>query len=169
MGAAKAQPNNVTIAMFVCPSRRDARVARGKRDYGYAATSGIGSASQSIFDTPGRPGAGWIAEGVELTMIHDKGTANTLLLSHVWMRPVNYAGGDPTDLGWTTFNNSRSVNNTAKHDNEPSGSTSYIGGPHPRALPSLFADGSVRPVPYDFANWNLLWAWDNTQSFEPPK
>ena len=99
MGAAKAQPNNVTIAMFVCPSRRDARVARGKRDYGSAATSGIGSASQSIFDPPGRPGADGIAEGVELTMIHDKGTANTLLLSHVWMRPVNYAGGDPTEAG----------------------------------------------------------------------
>jgi hypothetical protein len=147
--------------MFVCPSRRDARVACGKRDYGYAATSATGSAGQSIFDTPG---------GAELTAIcNGNGAANTLMLSHLWMDPAHYTAGDPTDLGWITFNNSRSISNTAKRDDDPSGSTSHIGGPHPRPLPSLFADGSVRPVPYNFANWNLLWAWDNTQSFAAPK
>jgi hypothetical protein len=136
-------------------------VALGKRDYGYAARSASGSAGKSIFDTP---------DGVTLDQIQQgNGVSNTLMLSHLWMDPANYAGGDPSDLGWATKNNSRSINTIAKLDGDPSGSTSHIGGPHPRALPSLFADGSVRPVPYDFANWNLLWAWDNTKPFVAPE
>jgi hypothetical protein len=156
---AKNQPK-MPIKLFICPSRRDFRAAGGKRDYGYAATSGTGSAGASVFDTP---------SGATLTAIKNaNGTANTLLLSHVWMDPANYIAGDPTDLGWATRNNSRSINDTAKLDSDPSGSVKHIGGPHPSALPSLFADGSVRPVPYDFANWNLLWAWDNAKPFVAP-
>jgi hypothetical protein len=146
------------IKLFLCPSRRTPINARGKRDYGYAASSGTGSAGKSIFDTP---------EGVAIEKI-DNGMENTLLLSHLWMHPATYTVGDPTDLGWATLNNSRSINNTAKLDNDPSGSIKHIGGPHPSATPSLFADGSVRPVPYDFANWDLLWACDNTKPFVAP-
>jgi hypothetical protein len=148
--------------LFLCPSRSNGTVAQGgKRDFGYAATAGTGSAGKSIFDTP---------EGATLAEIEKcNGTQNTLMLSHLWMDPTTYGGGDPTDLGWATKNNSRSINNTAKRDDDPSGGTWHIGGPHRGALPSLFADGSVRPVPYDFANWNLHWAYDNTQSFVPPK
>jgi hypothetical protein len=159
-GPAKNQPN-MSIKLFLCPTRRNPINARGKRDYGYAASSGTGSAGKSIFDMPG---------GADLTAIKNaNGTTNTLMLSHLWMDPVNYSGGDPTDLGWATLNNSRSINDAAKLDSDPSGSVKHIGGPHPSALPSLFADGSVRPVPYDFANWNLLWAWDNAKPFAPPK
>jgi hypothetical protein len=157
--SAKNQPN-VPIKLFLCPSRRNPMNARGKRDFGYAATSGVGSAGTSIFDTPG---------GADLNAIKKaNGTENTLMLSHVWMDPATYTVGDPTDLGWSTLNNSRSINALAVRDTDPSGSIRHIGGPHPSATPSLFADGSVRPVPYDFANWDLLWAWDNTKPFVAP-
>jgi prepilin-type processing-associated H-X9-DG protein len=138
-----------------------AGAAIDKRDYGYASSSGTGSAGQSILDTP---------EGATLTAIRSKnGTTNTLMLSHLWMSPTHYAGGDPTDLGWQAGNNSRSINDTAKQDSDSTGSTSHIGGPHPNALPCLFADGHIQDVPYDFAYWARMWAWDNTKPFPMPK
>jgi hypothetical protein len=154
------QPN-APIKLFLCPGRRRPANAPGKRDFGYAATSGIGSAGKSVFDTPG---------GADLAAIKKaNGTENTLLLSHLWMDPANYTVGDPTDLGWATLNNSRSINDAARRDSDSSGSIQHIGGPHPGALPSLFADGSARPVPYDFANWSSLWAWDYATPFVAPK
>jgi prepilin-type processing-associated H-X9-DG protein len=147
--------------IFLCPSRRTPQMARGKRDFGYAATSGTGTAGQSIFDTP---------MGAQLTAITNaNGTSNTLLLSHVWMDPKNYSGGDPTDLGLNTKNNSRSINTTAKEDSDPSGSTSHIGGPHSGALTCLFADGHVQMIPYAFRQWAQMWAWDNTQPVALPR
>jgi hypothetical protein len=146
---------------FICPSRRDPKKAAGKRDYGYAATSGTGSAGKSIFDTPG---------GMDLTPITiSGGPSKTLMLSHVWMNPSNYSGGDPTDIGWATLNNSRSISNAAKQDSDRSGSTSHIGGPHSDALPSLFTDCHVQGIPYTFPYWAELWAWDNTRLFKLPE
>jgi hypothetical protein len=142
----------------VCPSRRNWLSVRAKRDFGYAATSGTGSAGKSILDTPGG------TNDTEIT--NHNGTSNTLLLAHVWMDPKNYGGGDPTDLGWSTKNNSRSINDTAIEDWDSSGSTNHIGGPH-RALPCLFADGHIENlpyVPYVSAPWARLWAWDNIQA-----
>ena len=38
-----------------------------------------------------------------------------------------------------------------------------MGSPHPNAMPSLFADGTVRSVSYsiDETNWSYLWAWND--------
>src|SRR5262249_42752928 len=73
---------------FLCPSRRKASNAAAKRDYGYAATNGTGSAGNSILDDP---------KAAELTSITNaNGASKTLMLSHVWMDPKTYTNGsDP--------------------------------------------------------------------------
>ena len=81
---------------------------------------------------------------------------------------ANYSGGDPTDLGLNTKNNSRSINNTAKEDSDPSGSTSHIGSAHARVMPCLFADGHVQAIPYSFGQWANIWAWNNMQPVRLP-
>jgi len=146
------------VKEFLCPSRRPiGSTPGGKRDYGYAASQG---AEKSILDTPAPLPLNAVANA--------NGAGNTLLLAHVWIDPRNYQGGDPTDLGWATKNNARSVNNTAKQDNDPAGSTNHIGGPHPNVIPCLFADGHVQNMPYHFAHWVQAWSWTNTQPFPLP-
>lgn len=150
--------DNRPIKEFLCPSRRNPTTAPGKRDYGYAASNGGGSAGASVLDPP---------DGVTLGEIANKnGTANTLLLSHLWLDPQHYNGGDPTDLGWATKNNSRTINNAAKPDADTTGSIQYIGGPHPNVCPSLFADAHVANLPYTFAQWAQAWAWTNTEPIQ---
>jgi hypothetical protein len=154
-------PPNVPIKLFLCPARRTITTAPGMHDYAYAATNGFGSLGKSILDT---------SAGTTLAAIEAKaGMANTLLLSHRWMDPRTYAGGDPTDIGWeTAFNNSRSINDTTKHDQDTSGSIYHIGSPHPQAMPSAFADAHVQDIPYEYAHWAELWAWDRTPQDIPP-
>jgi prepilin-type processing-associated H-X9-DG protein len=84
------------------------------------------------------------------------------------MDPKHSSGGDPTDLGWATTNNSRPVNDTAKQDSDSSGSTNPIGGPHPNVMPSLFADGHVQNLPSSWAHWAKAWAFTNTTPFTLP-
>lgn len=142
------------IPVYLCPSRRNPTTAPGKRDYGYAASNGAGSAGASVLDSQ---------EGVTLNDITNKnGSSQTLLLSHVWLDPKTYTGGDPTDLGWATKNNSRSINHQVKQDTDATGTNQYIGGPHPNVLPSLFADAHVANMPYTYAQWAQIWAWNNT-------
>jgi hypothetical protein len=158
---AVAGDQQAAIKLFLCPSRHTPANAVGKRDYGYAASNGTGSVGTSILDDP---------KGGELTPISNaNGTAKTLLLAHVWMAPKTYTNGsDTTDLGWATKNNSRSINNAVKEDSDPSGSTAYIGGPHPHALPCLFADCHVQAIPYGFTQWAEMWAWDNKKPLTLP-
>jgi len=160
-GAVTDGSNRGLVWDFLCPSRRRTTTAPGKRDYGYAASQP--PAALSVLDAPEPPS---ILIVMGLSSSDSKST--TLLLSHVWMDPATYAGGDPTDLGWDTKNNARSVNNTAKQDNDPAGSTNHIGGPHPNVIPCLFVDGHVQNVPYQYAHWAQAWAWNNTQPFPLP-
>jgi prepilin-type processing-associated H-X9-DG protein len=140
------------IKSFLCPSRRNTQQAPGKRDYVYALSPNNGS----IFDVPG---------GIDMISVsHANGTANTLFLSHAWMTPANYANGqDPTDVGWFDYlNNKRTINNDAKLDSDPTGTTSNIGSPHVRYMPCLFADGHVQALPYTFTQWAQVWDYTNT-------
>ncbi len=155
-GAAGA--DKTPIRLFLCAARRTTLNAPGKRDFGYALSPGNGS----IFDTPG---------GVTLTAITAaNGSGNTLMLSHVWMDPKTYTVGAPagTDDGWSTFENSRPINNAAREDRDITGGTSYIGSPHAAVMPSQFADGHISNIPYTYQNWAQLWAWNNTQPVSPP-
>jgi hypothetical protein len=150
--------------VMICPSRRPFNSSTaGKSDYGYAATSGTGSAGKSIFDTPGGLALKDLSDPPQYTS-----AGKTLMLAHLWMSPANYAGGDPTDVGYQTKKSSRSINDTAMHDADPSGSTSHIGGPHPGASPCLFADCHIQPIPYGYAHWAEMWAWNNTKPFQLP-
>jgi prepilin-type processing-associated H-X9-DG protein len=153
-------PQNARIPVLLCPWRRTVLESPAKRDYGYAASTGAGSAGSSILDSPVPVKLGEV--------IHDKGTDKTLLLTHLWMHPKQYGGGDPTDLGWATKNNSRPVNDVAKQDSDPSGNSSHLGSIHPNAMPCLFADGHVQSVPYDWPHWSKAWAYDNMASFPLP-
>lgn len=142
------------VREFLCPSRRGVgSTPGGKRDYGYAASSQSGA---SVLDHSGKPPLTLGAIG------NVNGTSNTLLLAHVWMDPKNYEGGDPTDLGWVTKNNARSINNAAFQDTDANGSIKALGGPHKEGAIVLFADGTVRPVPYQFSHWAQAWSWQNT-------
>jgi prepilin-type N-terminal cleavage/methylation domain-containing protein len=140
------------IKLFLCPSRRSAQQAPGKRDYVYALSPNNGS----IFDVPG---------GIDVISVsHANGTSNTILLSHAWMSPTNYVNSqDPTDVGWYDFmNNKRTINNSAFMDTDPSGTSSNIGSPHHRYLPCLFADAHVQYLPYTFPQWAQAWDYTNT-------
>ncbi|OAI44803.1 hypothetical protein AYO44_13505 [Planctomycetaceae bacterium SCGC AG-212-F19] len=146
-GAEKA-----AIKPYLCPARRTPQGGAGKRDYGYALSANNGS----IFDTPG---------GANLVSITSaNGAGNTLLLSHVWMDPKTYASGGPagTDSGWIAFENSRTINNTAKEDRDPGAGTSHMGSPHPNAMPAVFADGHTSNIPYSYPQWREIWNWTNT-------
>jgi prepilin-type N-terminal cleavage/methylation domain-containing protein len=140
------------VPSFLCPSRRNAKQAPGKRDYGYALSPNNGS----IFDA---------VEGLHLLVVTaQNGTANTLLLSHLWMDPKDYtAGTDPTDLGWNDVTSHKRPNNkTAKLDADPTGSTADIGGPHTKYNPSLFADAHAQYLPYEYPQWEQIWNYLNT-------
>jgi prepilin-type processing-associated H-X9-DG protein len=146
------------IKVYLCPGRRTTQMAPGKRDYGYALSPSNGS----VFDVP---------NGITLTAIAaNNGTGNTLLLSHVWMAPATYAAGAPagTDTGWFYLENARKVNNTARQDNDPSGSADHMGGPHAHVAPSLFADGHVQYIPYVYQQWAQLWAFNNQTPVQLP-
>jgi hypothetical protein len=153
-------PPASSVPQFLCTSRRTTGDAPGKRDYGYAGSNGVGSVGTSILDS---------ASPLALHKISNlNGTSNTLLLSHLWMYPQHYESGDPTDLGWTTTNNSRSINDTAKRDFDSSGSTAHMGSVHSKGMPSLFADVHVANIPYDWPHWSKAWAYDNSEGFPLP-
>jgi len=151
------------VRLFLCPSRRSTAVG-GKRDYGYGCSKGAGSVGTSVLDAP---------EFLTLDAIQDqkKGTSKTALLSHVWLDPKTYKGGDPTDLGWNTLNNGRSCN-TNLSDTDATGSNTAIGSPHPNVNIFLFVDAHVQNIPYGwqpsegpFAN---IWAYDSKQDITLP-
>ncbi|OAI44802.1 hypothetical protein AYO44_13500 [Planctomycetaceae bacterium SCGC AG-212-F19] len=140
------------IRLYLCPSRRTEKQAKGKRDFGYALSPNNGS----IFDAP---------NGVNmLNITNHNGSGNTLMLAHLWMDPANYAtGNDPTDVGWFDVNNNkRIIASMAKMDTDKTGSTAHIGSPHHIYMPTLFADGHVQYMHYDFPQWSQIWSYLNT-------
>jgi type II secretory pathway pseudopilin PulG len=141
------------IRTYLCPSRRGVDVGP-RRDYGYAASNANGSRGLSILDSPS-PGV-----SLDVIMSYNKGAANTSLLTHLWMSPSNYlSGSDPTDVGWASENNSRIYASVGRADNDPNGSTDYLGGPHPQGMPTLFSDGHVGTVSYSAYEWADYWAY----------
>jgi prepilin-type N-terminal cleavage/methylation domain-containing protein len=139
------------VGCFLCPGRRDT-AAGAKRDYGYAGSQANGSVGGSILDANHNVTLAEICDGNRLD--------NTFLLTHVWMAPATYQGGDPTDRGWAQKLNGRSDSSVTRNDSDRLGNTNMLGGPH-ATLPTLFADGHVgnlsRVSPQQ-------WAYANTQS-----
>jgi prepilin-type N-terminal cleavage/methylation domain-containing protein/prepilin-type processing-associated H-X9-DG protein len=138
------------LQSFLCPSRRDASVG-ARRDYGYASTGAIDGIGPGILDahTP-----------VTMTTVSRfDGTAYTVLLSHVWMSPATYLGGDPTDQGWAAKLNSRTTISTPRPDTDSSADNTYLGSAHPQVMPTLFADGHVEDATYGRIDWPGAWAY----------
>lgn len=126
--------DSTPISYFLCPARRDTSVG-AKRDYGYASSQASGSVGPSVLDADHGVTITEISEGTRLD--------NTYLLTHVWMSPATYNGGDATDLGWAQKYNSRSDDTATKADSDPTGNSNMLGSPHPSALPTVYADGHV--------------------------
>jgi prepilin-type N-terminal cleavage/methylation domain-containing protein len=147
--------DDAAIKTYLCQGRRGTE-AGGKRDYGYAPTTGNSTSGVSVLDTP---------NGASLDVITGyDGATVTAMLAHVWMSPSHYTGGDPTDNGWAYKMNSRSNNGEAKPDTDSTGDTTYIGGPHPSATPTLFVDAHVQNVPYSSDQWSNYWAYKTDES-----
>lgn len=110
------------------------------------------------------------------------GSSNTLMLSHKALRPSWYAaeGFRPQDGSWSfemfshlrswaavTIDSDQAVvvlppdvwnGNAGNHFVE-----GFFGSSHPSGMPSLYADGSVRPLSYavDIRLLPKLWAWND--------
>jgi prepilin-type N-terminal cleavage/methylation domain-containing protein/prepilin-type processing-associated H-X9-DG protein len=153
----------LAFKLYLCPSRRDVS-AGPKRDYGYAASGANGGVGPSVLDNPG---------GVALgTITNANGTGATAMLTHVWMSPHTYGGGDPTDRDWGRKFNSRNNATTWKEDTDKTGGTTWLGGPHPSSLPTLYCDGHVENYHTVAPNFGESWAWttgwaSNTSSPKP--
>ncbi len=156
-GRTPKAPSPDALKTFLCPSRRSPPDALGKRDYGYVTFSGGPSPGQAILDYP---------EGVTFRIIENgNGTSNTAVLSHLWMSPENYLGGDPTDVNWNASppQNARTQAQPFP-DTSPQGNTSSMGSPHPAVMPVLFADNHVTSLSYvgfGAQNWQNIWNVNN--------
>jgi prepilin-type N-terminal cleavage/methylation domain-containing protein/prepilin-type processing-associated H-X9-DG protein len=170
--------NATSIKNFLCPARRS--IGLGKVDYAGAYNGGISEADitnyyseargyKSILNTPGTTMA---------VVTSQAGTANTLLLGHKILRPLNYNGIPSTlanpcptgtsckDLGWavtlktqTGYDHMRWADTFAGGTNAHKGlwkddngvDENHFGGPHTAGCPMLWADGSVRMYTYGYS------------------
>jgi prepilin-type N-terminal cleavage/methylation domain-containing protein/prepilin-type processing-associated H-X9-DG protein len=161
------------IRLFYCPARRMNTISyagRGLTDYA-AATPGpspwfwdafwfgqvwsdpIGVQYNGVVQRSSFPPA-IIDRKTTMAMIDD-GTAHTLVLGDKRLYPSNYNYGDwDDDAGWSDGYDPCIVRYTAfppMRDDDNDGSWYYgyqFGSAHPSVFNGLFADGSVRSIPY---------------------
>jgi prepilin-type N-terminal cleavage/methylation domain-containing protein len=170
--AATWKSSPAPVKLFLCPGRRGTEV--GARD-DYAAVRHpcfdipTFPAARSVLGGASIPGQLYGYRGTSLAEVTSAdGASNTLLLSHKGVRTTEYNGSGLHDEGWWFIGTQSS--NYLEHrrvatnpiGQETSSGTWYtrIASPHPGAMPSLFADGAVRPLSYSVANTNLpLWLW----------
>jgi prepilin-type N-terminal cleavage/methylation domain-containing protein len=178
------------VKTYICPARRTT-LAGAKIDYAGAYNGGIseGDATSYVAEASGYKSI-LNTQGVTLTLVTSQaGTANTQLLAHKIMQPINYSGGSGVDPGWVytyTFDHMRWCDNGAGGVNHGKGyfkdtngvDENHLGGPHTAGSPNLWADGSVRMYPYgytdssgfsDDAIFQILWAFNrSTAAVTPP-
>jgi hypothetical protein len=135
------------VVQFLCPTRRPyAAGGQARADFGWSndPSSVLGS-----------------ADPVEHKAITD-GIGNTLLISHIAIRPKDYGGGD-WDSPWNTNTEAFARNPAPLYlDKEAPDSFRFMGSPHPSAVPHCFCDCSVRTIDYEWARANpemLRKAW----------
>lgn len=126
-------------AQFLCPSRRtvaDLGQSDGPSDYGCGKHPGK---YRSILAGP-KP-------TTTVSVSNTGGTSNKLFMGHLGVRPSEYRlGVESGQSSWATGPLSRDPSQFVFDDDELS-MNSLLGGPHPKASPFLFADGSVRRIP----------------------
>jgi prepilin-type N-terminal cleavage/methylation domain-containing protein len=165
----------VAISLFLCPTRRRADVGP-RDDYagGRHPDDLMGNGWLSILGGPYVSSNGQVLQkgGVGLNAVGGQdGSSNTLLLSHKAMSPSRYHGPWALDIptgdnGWAgpslNFEHMRDPRAFVR-DTESPFMPFLIGSNHSSALPSLFADGSVRALKYT-TNRSIiprLWAWND--------
>lgn len=151
--------------IYLCPARRDISIGpRGDYGLGHHVDDYRHNGWYSILAGKFRD-----KQGVSLKEITEAdGASNTLMLTHKAMDPRNYDGSGPNDEGWAW------LGNTDEHKRNPfklvpdyqGDAFEYLGSPHAKAAPSLYADGSVRAVAYDIDERILpmLWSWNDGQT-----
>jgi prepilin-type N-terminal cleavage/methylation domain-containing protein len=174
--------NAVVIKNFLCPSRR--ATGLGKVDYAGAYNGGIDEADITNY-FGGATGHRSILGTANTTIpyvTNGAGTANTLLLGHKILRPMNYNGIPSTlanpcptgtsckDLGWavtiksqTGYDHMRWADTYAGGSNAHRGlfkddnnvDENHFGGPHTSGCPMLWADGAVRMYTYGYSDGGL--------------
>jgi prepilin-type N-terminal cleavage/methylation domain-containing protein len=164
------------ISLFLCPTRRGP-AAGPKDDFAGARHPDefFQNGWQSVLGGPYLDSSGEVRlrGGVGLSWVAGlDGSSNTLLLAHKAMRPSYYYGPWGPGLatgdngGWAgpsdNFEHARDPRSFIQ-DVESPGVELYIGSPHPGAMPSLLADGSVRALSYATASEVIprLWAWND--------
>jgi prepilin-type N-terminal cleavage/methylation domain-containing protein/prepilin-type processing-associated H-X9-DG protein len=128
----------------------------------------------SPYDSNSTSDAGWAATetpaGGVLTDWQPKaapGTKQTIRSNHETHRCTGIMVRD-TNHNFVFTNLGNGANNYPRRDSFASagqniGTEAVHGGPHPNGSPCLFADGSVRPIPYGlpFKTLAALWAWND--------
>jgi prepilin-type N-terminal cleavage/methylation domain-containing protein/prepilin-type processing-associated H-X9-DG protein len=160
MGGA-AGPNaaaTVGIKIYTCPSRRTP--TQPYRDYVYCDSP----AGSSVFGTAGGAGLG--------IMTNANGTSNTAMLAHSFLSPKTYG---TVDANWSSAPNSVSAATQAQ---DAATGTGPMGGPHPNTDPTLFADGHVQNIAFQWANSAqtvgkanaglAMWNWSNSDPYTLP-
>jgi prepilin-type N-terminal cleavage/methylation domain-containing protein/prepilin-type processing-associated H-X9-DG protein len=145
MSTGKTSSRNVKL--FLCPSRRTTQQAPKKRDYGFLSFGASSPGKQAVLDSVG---------GAPITTItNNNGTANTAMISHLWMSPTDYFANTASDTTWDSLTPQNSVPASANtgfaQDNNPQGQNG-MGSPHPNVMPVLFADNHVSNLPYIWLN-----------------
>ncbi len=162
------------IKLFYCPARRmnviEPSTNRGLTDYA-AATPGpsawfwdaywfgqiwtdpVGVQYNGVVQRTSFPPV--IVDRKTTMAMIDDGTAHTMVLGDKRLYPSNYQSGDwHDDAGWSDGYDPCIVRYTAfppMRDDDMDGSWYYgyqFGSAHPNVMNALFADGSVRSIPY---------------------
>jgi prepilin-type N-terminal cleavage/methylation domain-containing protein/prepilin-type processing-associated H-X9-DG protein len=169
-----------TEKLFLCPSRGIRSGQPSPNAPGapppYGGISDYGYYVLVPWNVPGAQCILWNAPScVRLVQISQaNGTANTALLTHLGVNPLEYSYG-PT----TWFNCNNATGGTSMLDSDvPLGAyltpNSYsppvLSSPHPGGNLVLFADGHVQSISNDWltANQNVVWSWTNTTPLELP-
>jgi len=131
------------------------------------ANSILGGTCQVAWDVGANPFSGTTLGNVT----NADGTANTIIVSHKYVCPKNYNGGQSGDVvGWYNYFDNTNVNDYRRlcdtvnswntmtnlpagkkppvQDNNTLNDSTAFGSPHPGAMPCLYADGSVRNYAY---------------------
>jgi prepilin-type N-terminal cleavage/methylation domain-containing protein len=157
------------IKIFLCPGRRTT-VVGGKDDYALACNAGLQYYNTGWRSILASDNGGYSTSLSEVT--NAAGSSTTLLLSHKAMATPDYGSlSSPydsfwadTSANWAGYNDHvRDPTNIVPLQQDLSQDPSNIDGsgwdyqscfasPHPNAMPSLWADGSVRNYPYAFAD-----------------
>jgi len=190
---AKGPGAAVAIKPYLCPARRDTSVGP-KIDYAGAYNGGIDEADATNY--------GFLKAGSNRSILNTSGTtlavvtgfagtSSTLLVAHKILRPQNYNGGSPKDLGYaittkaqTGYDHMRWCDRYAGGTNatkgffpdEPGVDENHFGSPHPGSGPVLWADGSVSLFTYgytapgltDDATWQEFWAFNRSYPLTNP-